>query len=77
MRRAVQSSLRAAGELYEQQARLARELERINALAEKSLEREDYVDLIERFVASAPYADDAAERKLRSRLESELSAVGK
>jgi len=63
--------------LYEQQARLARELDRINALAEKSLEREDYIDLIERFIASAPYADDAAEQKLRSRLESKLSAVGK
>ena len=63
--------------LYEQQARLARELDRINALAEKSLEGEDYIDLIERFIASAPYADDAAEQKLRSRLESELSAVGK
>src|SRR6266540_3699562 len=52
--------------LYEQQARLTRDLE-----------RGDYVELIERFVASAPYADDAAEQKLRSRLESELSAVGK
>jgi hypothetical protein len=63
--------------LYEQQARLARELDRIGALAEKSLKREDYIELIGRFVASAPYADDAAERQLRSRLKSELSAVGK
>jgi hypothetical protein len=63
--------------LYEQQARLARELDRIAALAEKSLEREDYIELIERFVASAHYADDAAERQLRSRLKSELSAAGK
>jgi len=63
--------------LYEQQARLAQELDRIAALAEKSLEREDYIGLIERFVASAPYADDAAERQLRSRLKSELSAAGK
>ena len=63
--------------LYEQQARLARELDRIAALSEKSLEREDYIGLIERFVASAPYADDAAGRQLRSRLKSELSAAGK
>ena len=63
--------------LYEQQARLARELDRIAALAEKSLEREDYIELIERFIASAPYADDATEQRLRSRLKSELSAAGK
>jgi len=63
--------------LYEQQARLARELDRIAALAGKSLEREDYIELIERFIASAPYAGDAAERQLRSRLNSGLSAVGK
>jgi hypothetical protein len=63
--------------LYEQQARLARELDRIAALAGKSLEREDYIELIGRFVASAPYVDDAADRRLRSRLKSELSAVGK
>ncbi len=63
--------------LYEQQARLARELDRIAALAEKSLKRGDYVELIERFIASAPYADDATEQRLRSRLKSELSAAGK
>jgi len=63
--------------LYEQQARLARELDRIAALAEESLGREDYIGLIERFIASAPYADDDAERQLRSRLKSALSAVGK
>ncbi len=63
--------------LYERQARLARELDRIAALAEKSLKRGDYVELIERFIASAPYADDATEQRLRSRLKSELSAAGK
>src|SRR5712691_8876736 len=63
--------------LYEQRARLARELDRIAALAEKNLEREDYIGLIERFIASAPYADDAAERQLRSHLKSELSSVEK
>src|SRR6266568_20457 len=63
--------------LYERQARLARELDRTAALAERGLKREDYVELIERFIASAPYADDATEQRLRSRLKSELSAAGK
>ena len=55
--------------LYEQQARLARDLDRIRALGEKNPGREDYIELIGRFVASAPYTDDPAERQLRSRLE--------
>ena len=63
--------------LYEQQARLAQELDRIAALAGNSLERDDMIDLIGRFVASAPYTDDAAERSLRSRMKAELSAAGK
>jgi len=63
--------------LYEQQARLARERDRIGALAEKKLGCEDYIELIGRFVASAPYTDDPAERQLRCRFETELSAVEK
>jgi len=63
--------------LYEQRARLACELDRIDALAEKNLKRQDYIGLIEQFVASAPYTDDAAEQRLRSRLKSDLSTVGK
>jgi hypothetical protein len=63
--------------LYEQQARLARELDRVGAFAEKKLGREDYIELIGRFVASVPYTDDAAELQLRSRLEAELSALEK
>ncbi|HEY6720423.1 MAG TPA: hypothetical protein VI363_02195 [Burkholderiales bacterium] len=63
--------------LYEQQARLARELDRVGALAEKNLGREDDIELIGRFVASVPYTDDAAERQLRSRLKAELSALEK
>ena len=63
--------------LYEQQARLARDLDRIRALPERKPGREDYVELIGRFVTSAPYTDDPAERQLRTRLEAELSAVGK
>jgi hypothetical protein len=63
--------------LYEQQARLARELDRIGALAGKNPKRVDYIESIGRFVASAPYTDDAAERALRSRMKTELSAAGK
>jgi hypothetical protein len=63
--------------LYEQQARLARELDRIGALAGKSLEHAEAIELIERFVASAPYTDDAAERLLRSRMKAELSALAR
>jgi len=63
--------------LYEQQARLARELDRIGALDEKNLGRGDYSRLIEEFIASAPYMDDGAERELRSRLGAELSVIGK
>src|SRR5437879_4273537 len=60
--------------LYEQQARLARELDRVGALVGKSLKREDCIDLIERFVASAPYTDDGGEREFRSRMKKQLSA---
>ena len=63
--------------LYEQQARLARELDRIGALDEKNLGRGDYSRLIEEFIASASYTDDGAERELRSRLGAELSVIGK
>ena len=63
--------------LYEQQARLARDLERIGALAGENPKREDYVELIGQFIASAPYTDDAAERALRARMKTALSAVGK
>jgi hypothetical protein len=63
--------------LYEQQARLARELDRIGALDEKNLGRGEYSRLIEEFIASAPYVDDGAERELRSRLGAELSVIGK
>ena len=63
--------------LYEQQARLARELDRLSALAEKTLAYRDYIRLIGEFVASAPFTDDAAERELKSRLKTKLAAVEK
>jgi hypothetical protein len=60
--------------LYEQQARLARELDRVGAIGGKGLKRGDCVELIERFIASAPYTDDAAEREFRSRMKKQHSA---
>jgi hypothetical protein len=63
--------------LYEQQSRLARDLDRIGARAGKNPKREDTIESIRQFVASVPYTDDPAERQLRSRIETELSAVGK
>ena len=60
--------------LYEQRARLARDLDRIGAFAEKNPGREDYIELIGRFIASAPYTDDGGERELRSRMKKQLSA---
>ena len=63
--------------LYEQRARLARELDRIGALADDTLGRADYVRLIEEFIASAPNTDDGTERELRSRLKARFAAVEK
>jgi len=63
--------------LYEQRARLARELDRIGTPVGKGPKRADAIELIRQFVASAPYTDDARERELRSRLKTELSAAGK
>jgi len=54
--------------LYEQQARLARDLDRFGA-------REQDASLIEQFIASAPYTDDAAERDFRSRVKAALAAL--
>ena len=48
--------------LYEQQRRLLRDLDRIDATRES----------IERFVASAPYTDDPAERDFRARVRAAL-----
>ncbi|HYC14570.1 MAG TPA: hypothetical protein VEC75_09985 [Stellaceae bacterium] len=48
--------------LYEQQGRLLRDLDRIEATRES----------IERFVASAPYTDDPAERDFRARIKAAL-----
>ncbi|HXZ55278.1 MAG TPA: hypothetical protein VEH03_07465 [Burkholderiales bacterium] len=48
--------------LYEQQGRLLRDLDRIEATRES----------IERFVASAPYTDDPSERDFRARVKAAL-----
>jgi len=54
--------------LYEQQGRLARDLDRIER------EKPSRV-LIEQFIASAPYTDDASERDFRSRIRKELPTL--
>jgi hypothetical protein len=56
--------------LYEQLGRLSRDLDAIES--EQSARA-----LIERFVASAPYSDEAAEREFRARIGKELSALEK
>jgi hypothetical protein len=54
--------------LYEQQGRLARELE--------SFEAENPARaLIERFLASVPYTDDPSERDFRSRMKKALQSL--
>ena len=63
--------------LYEQQAGLARDLDRIGALAGKNPKRGETIEFIRQFVASAPYTDDAGERELRARLRTELSELAK
>lgn len=63
--------------LHEQRARLARELDRIGALDDRALGRDDFIRLIGEFVASRPYADDTPERELRSRLRAEVSEINK
>jgi len=61
--------------LHEQRGRLARELDRIDALSEKNLGVRDYVRLIEEFIASAPYLDDDEERQFRARIKGNVSAL--
>jgi hypothetical protein len=56
--------------LYEQQARLARDLDRFGARGQE-------ISSIEQFIASAPYTDDPAERDFRSRVRAALAALGK
>ena len=48
--------------LYEQQGRLLRDLDQLEATRES----------IERFVASAPYTDDPSERDFRARVKAAL-----
>jgi hypothetical protein len=54
--------------LYEQQGRLARDLD--------SMEKEELTfALIEQFIASAPYTDDPSERDFRSRIRKVLHSL--
>jgi hypothetical protein len=50
--------------LYEQQVRLARDRERWGALAADG----NYAKIVAEFIRSAPYTDDAEEKRLRERL---------
>lgn len=61
--------------LHEQRGRLARELDRIVSLSEKNLGYQDYVRLIEEFIASAPYLDDNEEQELRARIKAKVSEL--
>ncbi|MGB5082745.1 MAG: hypothetical protein WBO23_18615 [Burkholderiales bacterium] len=61
--------------LHEQRSRLARELDRIGPLTRERPARSDCLATIERFVASAPYTDEPAERELRSRVKARLLAL--
>ena len=61
--------------LHEQRGRLARELDRIDALSEKNFGYQDYVRLIEEFIASPPHLDDHEERQLRARAKAKVSAL--
>ena len=56
--------------LYEQQARLARDIDRFGARGQE-------ISSIEQFITSAPYTDDPAERDFRSRVRAALAALGK
>jgi len=58
--------------LHEQQGRLARELDHIGSAEGVPLRREDCLERIERFLASAPHGDEPAERELRARVKSRL-----
>jgi hypothetical protein len=61
--------------LHEQRGRLARELDRIDALSGRNLGYQDYVRLIEEFIASAPYLDDDEERQLRAQIKAKVCAL--
>jgi hypothetical protein len=61
--------------LHEQRARLARELDRVSAISEERPGHPDYLRLIEEFIASAPYLDEAEERQFRARIKAKVSAI--
>ena len=60
--------------LYEQQSSLARELDRIGALAEEKPGCEGYIELIGRFVCSVPYTD--AEMRIASDIPGRVNVRG-
>lgn len=62
--------------LFEQRGRLYRALERIEAPAGPTPSRADCVGLLEEFVASPRYIEDAAEEEIRARVRARLSRFG-
>jgi hypothetical protein len=58
--------------LFEQRARLNRVLDRLDSIAGK---RAESIELIEEFVRSPAYLDEAGEAELRRRLGAELSRL--
>lgn len=61
--------------LHEQQGRLARELDHIGGTEGARVRGDDCLERVERFLASAPYGDESAERELRARVKARLSAL--
>src|SRR5262245_27088935 len=61
--------------LYDQRARILRELEQEQARAERDLTRNDYLELIEAFIEAPGDIGDEAERTIRARLRARLSRI--
>jgi hypothetical protein len=58
--------------LLEQRASVFRQLDRLTALADRDLSREDCAALIREFMSSAARPDDESEARIRSRVTAEL-----
>ncbi len=63
--------------LYDLRARLAQDLERMEARGGKGFARKDYVELVEAFINAPAYTDDAAEQAIRVSVQLRLSRIGR
>lgn len=63
--------------LYDQRARLFKELQRVDARAAKGLAREDYIELIEEFIKAPANIDDEAGQAISARVQTRLSKIGR